>query len=94
MHKKFEVNQTKIKGGYQSYTKAAPQQSENDLTLLTYLDLILTFVALDWILERHFYAKDQLKVDNSSSFQMLTCFWVCLIATASHPIIKLVLPDS
>ena len=26
MHKKFEVNRTKIKGGCQSYTKAAPQQ--------------------------------------------------------------------
>ena len=34
MHKKFEVNQTKIKGGCQSYTKAAPQQSYSDLTLV------------------------------------------------------------
>ena len=34
MHKKFEVNRTKIKGGCQSYTKAAPQQSWSDLTLV------------------------------------------------------------
>ena len=27
MQKKFEVNQTKIKGGSQSYTKAAPWES-------------------------------------------------------------------
>ena len=33
MHKKFEVNHTKIKGSCQSYTKAAPQQSWSDLTL-------------------------------------------------------------
>ena len=33
MHKKFEVNWTKIKGGCKSYTKAAPQESENDLGL-------------------------------------------------------------
>ena len=33
MGKKFEVNQTKIKGGCQWYTKAAPQQSWSDLTL-------------------------------------------------------------
>ena len=33
IHKKFEVNWTKIKGGYQSYTKAAPQQSWIDLIL-------------------------------------------------------------
>ena len=33
MHKKFEVNWTKINGGCQSYTKAAPQQSWSDLTL-------------------------------------------------------------
>ena len=35
MHKKFEVNRTKIKGGCQSYTKAAPKESWNDLTLVT-----------------------------------------------------------
>ena len=37
MHKKFEVNRTKIKGGCQSYTKAAPQQSWGDFTLLIYI---------------------------------------------------------
>ena len=35
MQKKFEVNQTNIKGGCQSYIKAAPQQSWSDLTLIT-----------------------------------------------------------
>ena len=33
MLKKFEVNWAKIKGGCQSYTKAAPKESWNDLTL-------------------------------------------------------------
>ena len=33
MLKKFEINQTKIKGSCQSYTKAAPQKSWSDLTL-------------------------------------------------------------
>ena len=33
MHKKFEVNRTKIKGGCLSYTKAAPKEFWNDLTL-------------------------------------------------------------
>ena len=33
MHKKFEVNRTKIKGGCQSYTKAAPQEFWSDFTL-------------------------------------------------------------
>ena len=33
MHKKFEVNQTKIKGGCQLDTKDAPQESWSDLTL-------------------------------------------------------------
>ena len=34
MHKKFEVNRTKIKGGCQSETKAAQQHSCIDLTLV------------------------------------------------------------
>ena len=33
MHKNFEENQTRIKGDCQSYTKAAPLESYNDLTL-------------------------------------------------------------
>ena len=33
MDKNFEINWTKIEGGCQSYTKAAPQQSWSDLTL-------------------------------------------------------------
>ena len=39
IHKKFEVNWTKIKGSCQSYTKAAPQQSWSDLTLGMFLFL-------------------------------------------------------
>ena len=34
MYKKFEVNRTKIKGGCQSYTKAAPWESWSDFTLV------------------------------------------------------------
>ena len=33
MQKKFEANQTKIKGGCQPNTKDAPQESWSDLTL-------------------------------------------------------------
>ena len=33
MYKKYEANWTNIKGGYHSYTKAAPPQSWSDLTL-------------------------------------------------------------
>ena len=36
MDKKFEVNWTNIKGGCQSYTKAPPQQSWSDLTLIRF----------------------------------------------------------
>ena len=35
MYKKFEVNWTKIMGGCQSYTKAAPRESGTNLTLLS-----------------------------------------------------------
>ena len=37
MDKKFELNQTKVKGGCQSYTKAAYQDSKNDLPLEYFL---------------------------------------------------------
>ena len=37
-HKKFEVNRTKIKGGCQSETKAAQQNSCIDLTLVSYFN--------------------------------------------------------
>ena len=44
MHKKFEVNRIKIKVGYQSDTKAAPQESlKNDLTLAKALKIFLYF---------------------------------------------------
>ena len=33
IHKKFEENRIKIKGGCQSYTKAAPRESWSDFTL-------------------------------------------------------------
>ena len=33
MHKKFEINQTKIKGGYQSRRKNVTYISKSDLTL-------------------------------------------------------------
>ena len=33
MHKKLEVNRTKINGGCQSYTKAAPRESWSNFTL-------------------------------------------------------------
>ena len=33
MHKKFEINQTKIKGSYQSGKKVVPNNSKSDLPL-------------------------------------------------------------
>ena len=33
MHKKFEINLTKIKGGFQSGSKVVPQDSKSDLPL-------------------------------------------------------------
>ena len=34
MHKKFEINQTKIKGGCQSRRKVVPYNSKSDLPLV------------------------------------------------------------
>ena len=34
MHKKFEINQTKIKGGCQSGRKVVPHDSKSDLPLV------------------------------------------------------------
>ena len=42
MHKKFQVNQTKTKGGCQSETKAAQQHSCIDLTL----EFMIIWIAL------------------------------------------------
>ena len=39
MHKKFEMNQTKIKGGCQSGRKVATHNSESDLPLVGFLRL-------------------------------------------------------
>ena len=58
MHKKFEVNRTKIKGGCQSYTKSAPRESWRDFTLktmkkLTYLrDILWLSVWWGWFWHR------------------------------------------
>ena len=38
MHKKFQLNWTNIKEDCQSYTKAAPQKSWSDLTLVQWLE--------------------------------------------------------
>ena len=37
MHKKFEINQTKIMGGCQSGRKVVTQNSKNDLPLVLFL---------------------------------------------------------
>ena len=37
MHKKFEINRTKIKGGYQSGRKRVTQNFKNDLPLVLFL---------------------------------------------------------
>ena len=34
MHKKFEINRTKIKGSYQSERKVVPHDSKSDLPLI------------------------------------------------------------
>ena len=46
MHKEFEVNQTKIKGGCQSYRKAATHNSKNDLPLVP----LQKSIEVDWYL--------------------------------------------
>ena len=59
MHKKFEVNQTKIKGGCQSYTKAAPKESWNDLTLIANWSLNqLYIIQFDFQIRRLMSMKD------------------------------------
>ena len=47
MHKKLEVNQTKINGGCQSHIKAEPQQSWSDLTLgnTIFLEIIQMYIS-------------------------------------------------
>ena len=57
MRKKFEANQTKIKGGCQSYTKAAPQQSYNDLTLV--FGLVFFFASLVFEGQNMFFMKEK-----------------------------------
>ena len=60
MYKKFQVNQTKIKGGCQSETKAAHYYSCTDLTLNVYANSTLIQVCnksgLVFLLERQFPA--------------------------------------
>ena len=45
MHKKFEINRTKIKGGCQSESKVVPHDSKNDLPL----SKLTPFLALSFI---------------------------------------------
>ena len=42
MHKKFEINQTRIKGGYQFGRKVVPHDSKSDLPLVYKLIYTLT----------------------------------------------------
>ena len=42
MHKKFEINQTKIKGGCQSGRKAVAHKSKSDLLLLSEVPTSMT----------------------------------------------------
>ena len=43
MHKKFEINQTKIKGGCQSRSKVVTHNSKSDLPLvLAHLYIVMT----------------------------------------------------
>ena len=46
MHKKFEINQTKIKGGCQSGRKVVPHNSKSDLPLDKLLHTRLNFIVL------------------------------------------------
>ena len=48
VYKKFQVNRTKIKGGCQSDTKSAPQESWSDLTLVeVYREVFSCYSYLD-----------------------------------------------
>ena len=48
MHKKFEVNRTKIKGGRQLRTKAAPKESRNNLALAILLEHMHKKFEINW----------------------------------------------
>ena len=43
MYKKFEINRTKIKGGYQSGRKVVTQNSKSDLPLALMIVTIMEF---------------------------------------------------
>ena len=44
MHRKFEINRTKIKGGCQSGRKVVPHDSKSDLPLVTFLNPTTSFL--------------------------------------------------
>ena len=51
MHKKFEINQTKIKGGCQSRRKVVTHNSKSDLPLVSLIQPLLHFIIQDIRLE-------------------------------------------
>ena len=57
MHKKFEINQTKIKGGCQSRKKVVPHDSKSDLTLrpIQYLKKTTLLLNMSYVLNRYKY---------------------------------------
>ena len=64
MHKKFEINRTKIKGGCQSRRKVVPHDSKSDLPLTSQQRKWLGFAKM-WMSGRN------------SIFTNFFCVWVC-----------------
>ena len=52
MHKKFEINRTKIRGGCQSGRKVVTQNSKSDLPLVIFLRLNLRHMLIDYSVPR------------------------------------------
>ena len=73
MHRKFEINPTKIKGGCQSGTKVVIHDSKNDLPLVDSFSVLdtLSWVklrklsGLRWLLS-HYLNKNAMRVTNSA----------------------------
>ena len=72
MPKKFEINQTKIKGGCQSGRKVVTHSSKNDLPLVWYLNMHITFVLI-----AVYYDTQNTNLQNGMSVNREILFKVC-----------------
>ena len=65
MHKKFEINQTKIKGGCKSGRKVVPHDSKSDLPLSTFLYLQGVFILVfDFVFSKQIFKNYSKQITN------------------------------